>query len=402
MPRKPTGKRQTTDGKTTVRGKAGNGEGTVYYHATVDAWRASYVVNGKRKWVQGPTQKVAVERRDKAVAEGLRVRKGPTRFTAKTTVRQFADWWLNDEVRHRVRSSTLDEARTRINRLGPLLDEPVVAVTLEGLISWQSDLLARLAARTVANTRVTVCQMFRRSVQIGLLPFSPAAELLAPTVDKEPGRALTVDEATRLITATSALRYGPVVHLLYTQGPRVSEALGLSWDDIDFTAGTVVVRRAVTHDKLHGLHLGPPKTKGAKGVHYLAPGVMTALKAHRRRQSTERLACPIWRTYTYEGATVDLVFTQEDGALVSRQHIDTMVRRIARTIDIDTKGLGTHAGRRTVITALHEAGASDEDIARHVGHASPTTTRGYFARHGDRPRDTAALAARLLDNAKIG
>lgn len=195
--------------------------------------------------------------------------KASIRFTSQTTVAEFIDWWLMTEVRHRLRSGSLDEARTRLARLKDLRHEPLADVTLEDLISWRSGLLDELAASTVANTRVTVRQMFRRAVQ------------LPPKLDTKPGRALAALEVPRLLEATADLRYGAVVHILFTQGPRVSEALGLSWDDIDVAAATATVRRAVTYDKTHGTHLGPPKTDGAEGIHHLSPGAMEAIAEWR-------------------------------------------------------------------------------------------------------------------------
>jgi integrase len=94
---------------------------------------------------------------------------------------------------------------------------------------------------------------------------------------------------------------------------------------------------------------------------------------------------------------IDPVFTQPDGRLVARQQIDKLLRRAAERIGIDATRLGTHVGRRTVVTTLYTAGTDIGDIARHVGHASPTTTSGYVASLGDRPMKTADLAAKLLD-----
>jgi integrase len=91
------------------------------------------------------------------------------------------------------------------------------------------------------------------------------------------------------------------------------------------------------------------------------------------------------------------VFTKPDGALVARQQIDKLLRRAAATVGLDSARLGTHVGRRTVVTTLYTAGTDIGVIARHVGHASPTTTSGYVARLGERPQKTARLAAELLD-----
>ena len=88
---------------------------------------------------------------------------------------------------------------------------------------------------------------------------------------------------------------------------------------------------------------------------------------------------------------------RQDGGLVARQQIDKLLRRAAEKVGIDATRLGTHVGRRTVVTALYTAGTDIGDIARHVGHASPATTSRYVASLGERPLKTARLAAQLLD-----
>ena len=61
-------------------------------------------------------------------------------------------------------------------------------------------------------------------------------------------------------------------------------------------------------------------------------------------------------------------------------------------------GLSTHTGRSTAITVLcAEEGVDLADIARHVGHANPTTTAGYVRHLGNRPLTTTQAASRLLD-----
>jgi integrase len=61
------------------------------------------------------------------------------------------------------------------------------------------------------------------------------------------------------------------------------------------------------------------------------------------------------------------------------------MKQAAKTAGI-TAELGTHAGRRTVVTTLYVDGDEAlEDIARFVGHAKPTTTAGYIKRLGHRP-----------------
>jgi integrase len=74
-----------------------------------------------------------------------------------------------------------------------------------------------------------------------------------------------------------------------------------------------------------------------------------------------------------------------------------VVKQAAKSIGI-TAGLGTHAGRRTVVTTLFVDGDEAlEDIAHFVGHARPATTAGYVKRLGRRPQAVAKRAATVLD-----
>jgi hypothetical protein len=76
-----------------------------------------------------------------------------------------------------------------------------------------------------------------------------------------------------------------------------------------------------------------------------------------------------------------------------------LVKQAANTAGIaGNDQLGTHAGRRSVVTTLLvDGGEALEDIARFVGHAKPTTTAGYVKRLGRRPQDVAERAAAVLD-----
>ena len=73
------------------------------------------------------------------------------------------------------------------------------------------------------------------------------------------------------------------------------------------------------------------------------------------------------------------------------------LKQAAKTAGI-AADLGTHAGRRTVVTTLFVDGDEAlEDIAHFVGHARPATTAGYVKRLGRRPQAVAKRAAAVLD-----
>ena len=47
-----------------------------------------------------------------------------------------------------------------------------------------------------------------------------------------------------MISAVAQVRLGAAVTLLFCQGWRVGEVLGLAWEDLDLEAGTARIRRA--------------------------------------------------------------------------------------------------------------------------------------------------------------
>jgi integrase len=406
MPRRAQGKRTiAADGSVAVRGKAPNGVGSIYPIAD-GSWRANWTDRtGRRRSVRGRTHAEAISRREAAQAADDEVanaaRRVPKRFSPRTTtVNDVAAWWLNQQ-RHRVRVSSLGKYADRVDRFRAVLGPELVSeLTAEQVASWQSELLDKLSPSTVADTRSTLVAVLGAAQDLGLVAANVAHRVKPPRVPKSAGRAITPVEVRALLGAASSHRLGAAVAFLFVQGWRVSEVLGLAWQDVDLESATAHVVRAGVYVDGIGMVLGPPKTSGAIGVHILAPGVVDALRRRLEQQHVERAAAgERWDgPHEYGGRKVDLVFTTADGRIVTRQTVTKVIASAAEDAGLDPARLGTHVGRRSVITALYaHGGASIDDIANHVGHDSTATTAGYIRDLGRRPERTARLAAELLD-----
>jgi len=387
------GKRVATPEGLRVFGKAGNGEGSVYRQAD-GRWCATWWMPGEKRprRTMGKTQQEAIARRAKQREQaGLDL--GGLR-----TVGRLADWWLHNVYQHAVRPSSWAKAEDRVRRIKETLgDVPVVELDYRAVTEWQAKLSQQLAPWTVRHHRQTLALVIDEAVKMGALVGNPVRSVKPVRITTAEGVALDRDETRALLAAVEDHRLGAAVALLFLQGWRVSEVLGLAWEDVDLDAGTASVRRASVYIDGRGQQLGPTKTDGARGEHWLMPTVVTLLVKRRETQAEERAAAPKWATIVYGGEQINLVFTNPTGGLVLRQAVAKVVKSAAKTAGIGAD-LGTHAGRRTVVTTLFVDGDEAlEDIARFVGHAKPATTAGYVKRLGRRPETVARRAAAVLD-----
>jgi hypothetical protein len=114
--------------------------------------------------------------------------------------------------------------------------------------------------------------------------------------------------------------------------------------------------------------LGPTKTQRTAGRQLLAPTVVEHLRRRRVDQQADMdVRGEAWPTVVYDGEHIDLVFTTPTGRPMLRQHVDRAIRAAAAQAGLDPTGLGTHAGRRSVVTNLYASGTFEiEDVARFV------------------------------------
>ena len=112
---------------------------------------------------------------------------------------------------------------------------------------------------------------------------------------------LDISETTSLETAAKTLRDRVLVRILSRLGCRVSEALGLTVDDIDFTFGTVTIVHLKSHVKINCGNCG--SRLGLR--HEFCPkcGVKNALNAIQRSEKRRQRSLPL------DKDTLDLIKT---------------------------------------------------------------------------------------------
>lgn len=250
-----------------------------------------------------------------------------------------------------------DFLRGRAVRLG---DDPdaVSPDDVDSLVlrSWLGERMAENRRSSVGRKLSAVKQFFRFLLRRGLVRRDPTVGVATPKKDQQLPAHLTVDDMVRLLEAPPAdtptgLRDRALLEVTYSCGLRVSELVGLNWDDVDPHLEIVRVRGKGRKERIVPI--------GARALAALA-AYRDAIAALCTRGSPDPRA----------------IFLNRSGRRLTVRSVARFVDRYVLESGISGK-LGPHALRHSFATHLLDAGADLRAIQELLGHASLSTTQRY-------------------------
>ena len=198
----------------------------------------------------------------------------------------------------------------------------------------------------------------------GVIERDPTLHIGSPKKDQPLPTYLPVDDMFRLLDAPpldtpTGLRDRAILEVLYSCGLRVSELVGLNWNEID--ANLEVVR-----------------VKGKGNKERIVPIGRKALEAlDRYRAHLSALVVPKRRHSLSATSSASLpVFLNTRGERLTTRSVARLVAGYARDCGIALK-TSPHALRHTFATHLLDAGADLRAIQELLGHSSLSTTQKY-------------------------
>ncbi|GAC1540705.1 MAG: hypothetical protein NVS3B12_27820 [Acidimicrobiales bacterium] len=229
--------------------RRGRGEGSIVKRPD-GRWEARLdmgIVNGRRR------HRSLYGRTRNDVAAALRhahttLEAGVPLPDGRTTVAIFLRHWVTNVLPGTVREAILDSYRSNVEvhlipALGHIRLRQLTPEHVEQLLQ------AKAAAGLSANSRRLIRATLRRALGVaerrGQVARNVAALVDGPRTDTPKRRALTVDQAHRLLLAIRDDRFEALYLLLLELGLRKGEALGLQWRDLDLRARTVTVVRSL-------------------------------------------------------------------------------------------------------------------------------------------------------------
>ncbi len=368
-------------------GKRGNGEGTISRRKS-GGWMGQYVVHTaegrKRKTIYGKTRKEVAGKLAKAISD----REGGLAFDAgNLTVGEYLDRWLKDSVCGSVREGTARryEELSRLH-IKPALGRTKLTKLAPGHVRalYGEKLDAGLSARTVNYVHRTLFKALKQATADGLVPRNVASLVKAPRPAKREIRPLDRDQARALLEAARGDRLEALYVLAITAGLRQGELLGLKWEDVDLSTGTLSVRRSLAWARKKAVFNQPKNGKGRSVK--LTGAAVEALKRHKAAQNGERLRLGgLWEDN-------GLVFPGEHGQPMRAYSltVGSYARLLERTgLPEKTR---FHDLRHTCATLLLLEGVHPKFVQELLGHTTISITLDTYSHVLPSMSDQTAVA----------
>jgi len=260
-----------------------------------------------------------------------------------------------------------------------------------------------LSARSVRYLLVILTAALNDAVREELLTRNVAALVQPPKQADAPIRALTDDEARRIVAVALVDRMSALWLVLLALGLRKGEALALRWNALDLDAGTLAVvrkqrRRKAGIDPDTGrqrwelVEEEDLKTRGSKAVLALPEMVVTMLRDHRRRQDDAKADFNA-KAEPAEWEDPGLVFTTAAGRKVDPRNVNRWWDSVCERAEV--RHTRVHDLRHTAATMLFRAGVDLNEIRALLRHTRLATTADIYV---DVLEDVRRGTARSMDD----
>lgn len=287
--------------------------------------------------------------------------------------REMAEWWFKvyKQDNTKLKPATVNDYRRMLDHIiyPALGDKPINEITTTNIQELLNDNRS-IAASTQNKLLITLRQIFNMAIQESLIVINPAKGKLTKTgADKKEGRALSQDEWLRVQSLLPQLNESDrvLVALMMYEGLRRGEALGLTWDNVDFAENCIhITQQAAFNNGSNTATIQLPKTK--KSIRTIP--LVKPLKA-------------ILESIPFHGEYV----VGNSQTPYTKSMLNKAMNRIKKILEIDD--LHPHMFRYSHATVLHELGVDDKTIQHWEGHANQATTANIYIKNSQTMTDRA-------------
>lgn len=337
-------------------------------------------VNGKRKQIVKSGFKSSKEAYSAGVKALAEYENGGSAIEPSTvSVSDYFDEWLRLYVDVNLKISTKKTYVKAINkqikpRIGEYKLKSVTPAVVQGLLN---DLyLDGKSGSYITLIRVIMRAAFEYAIRpMQYLKTNPVEYAKTPKGSPKQKRRELVSRTMfkNIINRFEDTGFYLPLMIGYYAGLRIGEVYGLTWDNIDFEANTIYVRKQLKQDS-GKWYFSDLKNEASVRDVIVGEKLMSAIKDEYETQQTERTI--LGRDYQ---DTWNLVNAKRGGGFYTPNSF-AYASRVIR-FKLGYKNFDFHSLRHTHATMLIEAGANIKDVSLRLGHSNIETTLQTYA-HG--------------------
>ena len=386
-----------------------NGKLYIWWEAQVTLGYDSGSGKQKRRTFTGATQK---EVREKMQAASVAVTQGSYFEPSKISLADWLDVWLKDycgdkkylTVKHykaqcethikpalgavKLSKLTTPQIQSFYNELGRTGREIRQRDKKTGkeTVSY-----APLAAKSIRNIHGILIKALNVAIDVGYLNSNPADRVALPRNEKKEINPLDDNQIAAFYKEAESDEFCYLLRLIPFTGLREAEAMGLTWDCVDFEAGTLKINKQLVKRPNAAGGFTLAETKNSKiRVIKPAPMVMQQLKKRQLQQIEQRLAAgEFWQGWQDEQQRkTALVFTTATGGNLSPQTVYNHCKKVLEKVGAGDRCV--HDLRHTYAVLSLQNGDDVKTVQGNLGHATAAFTLDVYGHVSERMKEDSA------------
>lgn len=386
---------------TTKATKNAKGGGTIRKRSD-GRWEARYTLGidpktGKQiqKSVYGKTQK---EVRQKLTAITAEIDDGTYIPPDKTTVEQWLTIWLKEYMGDKKYGTVRNYKNVCKYHIIPYIGryrlselKPYTIQALYNRLGREEDGKKALSPKTIHNVHGVLSKALNQAVWNEMIRSNPAQLTTRPRKTRKEITTLSDEQIQKFGALVEQDSYRAILKFILFSGVRESEAIGLTWDCIDFDRGTIrIYRQMLKRTKEAGGYTLASLKNDKERLLTPPPMLMTMLKEQKMEQVERRMkAGPAWRGWnSVEEQKTWFVFTTEFGDHYCPQTVYAHFKKIARQIGAEKANV--HSLRHTYAVLCLQNGDDVKTVQSNLGHATAAFTLDVYGHVSEKMKQDSA------------
>ena len=386
---------------TTRKTKGAKGGGTIRQRPD-GRWEARYTLGidpgtGKQiqKSVYGKTQK---EVRQKLTAITAEIDSGTFTQEDKTTVEQWLNIWLDEYMGDKKYGTIRNYKNACRYHIIPYIGQCRLSDLKPHMIQTLYNRLQRgegdrppLSPKTIRNVHGVLSKALNQAVWNEMIRSNPAQLTTLPRKEQKEIETLSDKQIQQFSMLVEQDSYRAILKFILFSGVRESEAIGLTWDCIDFDRGTIrVYHQMLKRTKEAGGYTLASLKNDKERLLTPPPMLMTMLKEQKREQVERRMkAGPAWHGWnSVEEQKTWFVFTTEFGDHYCPQTVYAHFKKIARQIGAEKANV--HSLRHTYAVLCLQNGDDVKTVQSNLGHATAAFTLDVYGHVSEKMKQDSA------------